>query len=538
MALAAGPAFLIGGCGVVHNTGQPPARAPSPGRAASAAPTARPNIVFVLTDDLSTNLLRFMPRVSQMERNGLSFEDYFVSDSLCCPLRSSIFTGNLPYDTGVYANFGRSRGFAVFHQRGEERHTFALALKRVGYRTAMMGKYLNGYMSRGAPVSDGSPTNVPDTYVPPGWDRWDVGGFGYPEFDYRLNQNGHLRRYGRRPADYLTDVLAAKGAAFINSAAAGHHPFFLELATFAPHSPYVPAPRNAHDFPGLHASRPPSFDVLPTHAPQWLADHPRLTRRQLKVINRVFRRRAQSVEGVDRLIARIESTLLRDGVASHTYLVFSSDNGPHGGQYRLMPGKLTAFDTDIRVPLIVTRPHVPAGARSSLVTENIDLAKTFAAIGGAAMPGDGHSLLPLLRGQPPLDWRNAALIEHRGGPLSVLDPDFQQPASGNPTTYEAMRTDSFLYVEYADGEREFYDLRRDPFELHNIESRLRRGDLRRLHAALKAMQRCQGGEQCWRATHIGSLRPSPPNSADSWCRVLPCARLVHAGDANGFTRGS
>jgi len=141
-------------------------------------------------------------------------------------------------------------------------------------------------------------------------------------------------------------------------------------------------------------------------------------------------------------------------------------------------------------------------ATARVVTENIDLAKTFAAIGGTTMPGDGHSLLPLLTGARPLDWRNAALIEHRGGRLSVLDPDFQQPASGKPTTYEAMRTDSFLYVEYADGEREFYDLRHDPLELHNIAATLRRGALRRLHVALKAMQQCHCGAKCWRAMHI------------------------------------
>ena len=88
----------------------------------------RPNIVFVLTDDLSMNLLPYMPHVQAMERSGLTFTNYFVSDSLCCPSRASIFTGNFPHDTNVFTNVGRQGGFNVFHKRGEEHHTFAVAL--------------------------------------------------------------------------------------------------------------------------------------------------------------------------------------------------------------------------------------------------------------------------------------------------------------------------------------------------------------------------------------------------------------------------
>lgn len=468
--------------------------------------SARPNIVFVLTDDLSFDLLQFMPHVLAMERDGLTFNHYFVSDSLCCPSRASIFTGNLPHDTGVLGNFGLHGGFHVFHARGEERHTFAVALQRTGYLTGMMGKFLNGYMQPPGRVADGAFTNVPATYVPPGWNEWDVAGWGYPEFDYTLNENGTLHAFGSYPGDYLTDVLAKKGVGFIAHAARRHRPFFLELATFAPHSPYVPAPRNLNDFQGLQAPRPPSFNVLPSHAPQWLSAHRRLTAAQILRVNWIFRSRARSVEAVDEMIGRIEATLQAHGLSSNTYLVFSSDNGLHTGEYRLMPGKLTAFDTDVHVPLVITGPHIPAGTSTDSMAENIDLAKTFAAIGGTDLPGDGHSLLPLLQGQTPADWRNAILIEHRGTRLSVLDPDFQQPASGNPTTYEAMRTQDFLYVEYADGEREFYALRTDPFELHNIVARLTRTERALLHSQLGAMQRCHGGAECWASMHVDVSR--------------------------------
>jgi N-acetylglucosamine-6-sulfatase len=462
------------------------------------ARAGRPNIVFVLTDDESMNLLQFMPHVQAMERRGLTFQDYFVSDSLCCPSRSSIFTGDFPHDTDVFSNVGARGGYHVFYERGEERRTFAVALSRSGYRTALMGKYLNGYL-------DGpqAPAGVAPTYVPPGWSRWDAGGQdAYPEFDYTLNQDGRLATYGHKPDAYLTDVLARRGVDFIDSASAAGSPFFLELATYAPHAPYVPAPRDSQDFPGLTAPVPPSFDTLPTNAPLWLQAHRPLTAAQVVEINRVFRRRAQSVEAVDRMIGEIEHALAVDGVAGNTYLVFSSDNGFHTGEYRLMPGKMTAFDTDIRVPLVVVGPGVGAGSTDDSMVENIDLAKTFAGIGGATIGGDGHSLLPLLHGDRQADWRNAILVEHHGPDLSGRDPDFQQSPSGNPRTYEAMRTHRFLYVEYDDGERELYDLRTDPYELHNLAVRLTPEARSLLHDELTAIENCHDGQSCWNAMHV------------------------------------
>lgn len=477
----------------------------SPGEASD-----RPNIVFVLTDDLSMNLVRFMPHVSAMERAGLTFRNYFVSDSLCCPSRASIFTGDFPHDTGVFSNFGPGGGFRAFYRHGDEQRTFPLALRRAGYRTALMGKFLNGYLetSGHGHLSDGEVTDVPARYVPPGFTDWDVAGWGYPEFNYTLNQNGVLRRYGHQPSDYLTDVIARDGVQFINQAARDKAPFFLELASFAPHSPYVPAPRDDNDFARLRVPHYPNFDVLPTNPPQWLAGRRPLTRRQIRKINSAFRRRAQSVQAVDRMIGMIERTLAADGLSRNTYLVFSSDNGLHTGQYRLMPGKLTAFDTDIHVPLIVVGPGVPAGRTTAAMAENIDLAATFAGIARTSMRTDGHSLGRLFHGQPTPAWRDAILVEHHGGLMSALDPDFQQSPSGNPNSYEAMRTRQFLYVQYTDGEREFYDLQTDPFELHNLAGRLTTRQLARLHRELSRLERCHGARRCWAAMHVAPVSPS------------------------------
>src|SRR6266511_4317273 len=166
----------------------------------------RPNIIFVLTDDLAWNLVEYMPHVRQMQQQGATFTNYFVTDSLCCPSRASIFTGRYPHNTGIFTNGGSDGGFALFHALGEEQDTFATRLQTRGYLTAMMGKYLNGYTPAG--LVDGKPA-----YIPPGWNEWDVAGNGYPEFNYTMNENGALVHHGNLPRAYLTDVVARKGAA-------------------------------------------------------------------------------------------------------------------------------------------------------------------------------------------------------------------------------------------------------------------------------------------------------------------------------------
>ena len=469
--------------------------------------SSHPNIVFVLTDDLSANLLRFMPHVQAMQAAGATFENYFVADSLCCPSRASIFTGEFPHNTGVLTNFGADGGYGVFHQRGEERRTFAIPLRRAGYLTALMGKYLNGYLQAGDRRIDGSTAHVTRGYVPPGWTEWDVAGWAYGGFNYHLSESGVLHWYAHSRHDYLTDVLARKGVQFINSAARRHRPFFLELSTFAPHAPFTPAPRNARDFPNLKVPRGPSFNRLPSDPPSWLRRRPRLSARQISVINRMFRRRARAVEAVDRMVGKIQDALRASGVSSDTYIIFSSDNGLHMGQYRLTEGKGTAFDTDIRVPLIVTGPGITGGAVLPQLVENIDLAETFAAIGHTQLQGDGHSRVGVLHGARRSGWRNAVLFEHHSAVGSAeVDPDSQPPESGNPGSYHAIRASGFLYVEYADGEIEFYDLRRDPSELHNIAGRLSRRQRLQLHRELHALKYCSGATGCWKAMHLPPLQ--------------------------------
>jgi N-acetylglucosamine-6-sulfatase len=452
---------LIAGC----SSGAPPAGSPG-----------KTNIVMILTDDLATNLVQYMPHVQALEKQGTTFANYTVTDSLCCPSRSSIFSGRFPHDTGVYTNGGSDGGFQTFKSRGEESSTFATDLQHAGYRTAMMGKYLNGYQPK-------------DKYVPPGWNEWDVAGNGYPEYNYNLLENGRIQHYGH---DYLTDVVSAKASSFITGSAAAGKPFLVEVATFAPHAPYTPDDPDKDKFPGLRAPRTAAFDQLPSDPPPWLAGRAPLTSAEQTAIDTAFRKRVQAVQAVDRMIGSLEDTLDKAGVADHTVVVFTSDNGYHMGEHRLNPGKQTAFDTDIHVPLVMAGPGVTKGTTISQPAENIDLRPTYDAVAGASTPAnvDGRSLVPLLGGHPPATWRTAALIEHHGPDNDPTDPDHPAPNSGNPTSYEAIRTVEYTYVEYTDGTKEYYDHRADPDQLHNTAKQLPASRLTALHQTLLGLEAC------------------------------------------------
>jgi arylsulfatase A-like enzyme len=467
----------------------------------------RPNVVFVLADDLSWDLVRFMPEVRRMQRDGTTFTRYFVADSLCCSSRATILTGQFPHNTGVQGNGGPNGGYRAFLRKGAWHRGIGLGLHAAGYRTGLLGKYLNHYH----PKRD---------RVPAGWDTWAVGGWGYPGFGYTLNEDGRSVHYGHAEADYLTDVLRRHAVDFIDRSGRSRQPFFLEVAPFMPHSPYVPAPRHRALFAGLALPRHAGFDAQTTHAPSWLSRRPRLTPAQIAMLTRVFRRRARAVQAIDELIGAVRAAVRREGLDRDTYIVFSSDNGLHLGEHRLLAGKTTAFESDIRVPLVVVGPGVRAGRRMRAITGNVDLAPTFLAIAGArrqARSRDGRSLLRLLHGRRHPGWRRAMLIEHQFLHPNAGDPDAQAWAEGTAPTYRALRMAHSTYVEYADGGREYYDMRSDPGQVHNRAARLGAARVRRLHLALRRYERCVGMRSCAQAGAVTgppvSLtrgRPRPP----------------------------
>jgi N-acetylglucosamine-6-sulfatase len=455
-------------------------------RAPMGKPDKKPNIVLILTDDL--NLTQYLdpsrfPKVdSLLVEEGTTFSNYFVTDSLCCPSRSSILRGQYVHNHDVRSNRPPLGGFEKFHSNGDETSTIATWLHDAGYRTGLLGKYLNGY-----------PSGVDQTFVPPGWDVWasPVRG-GYSGYNQRLNENGTLVRYGASPDDYMTDVLSRKSGEFIRDSR--DKPFFLYVAPFVPHSPATPAPRHAESFPGVQAPRTPSFNQPDVSAePQWLQGRPLLDDQQIASIDALYRKQLQSLLAVDDLIEHVVDTLRQTGQLDNTYIVLTSDNGFHLGQHRLPLGKITAFDEDIRVPLVVRGPDVPAGKKVDDFAANVDLAPTFAKLGTAKAPGfvDGRSLEPALRGKSGGDRaRDAVLVEH----FAPGGGQRRARRGSAPPTYAVVRSARYTYVEYDTGERQLYDLRADPDQLRNIVSTADPKLVEDLAAQLAAVRNCKGAD--------------------------------------------
>ena len=489
--------------------------------ATRATQPIRPNILFILADDLDLAEVAFMPKVkSLIADQGVTFTNYFVSVSLCCPSRTTMLRGQYSHNTGVKTNGGGNGGFETAFADGVEKSTMATWLKGGGYRTALYGKYLNGY-----------PNTAPPRYIPPGWTDWasSVAGNPYSEYNYQLNENGRLARYGSSAADYGTDVYAKKTDAFIRKAAADRTPFFVYLSVYAPHQPATPAPRHESLFKDARAPRPPSFnedDV--SDKPAFIRNRPKLFPRALDVIDRLYRKRLQSLQAVDEAVASLIDTLKATGQLDRTFIVFASDNGFHLGQHRMQAGKMTAYEEDIHVPLLVRGPGVPAGKKVESFAGNIDLAPTFADIGGVTPPDfvDGRSLLSQMKGSaPPAGWRQSYLIEHWQEGVSADDDsreprDSDQMADPEPAQrgqrgqragrggragragtavagagipeYHAIRTAQYTYVEYVTGERELYDLHDDPYELKNIAAKAKPELLQSLSVQLKQLVTCMG----------------------------------------------
>lgn len=209
--------------------------------------TTKPNIVFILADDMRKDDLKYMPKTrSVLKDKGMSFQNAYVSNPLCCPSRATTLRGQYAHNTGVWNISGPSGGWQAYRTNGLERDNVATRLDAAGYRTALIGKYLNGYAGT--------------TNKPPGWDRWFAHTDGAHYFDYKINDDGTVRRLGSSTPDYETDVIANRTKTFIRASAKKGLPFFAYVAPKAPHKPYIPAPRDRHKFDGLEALRPPSFN--------------------------------------------------------------------------------------------------------------------------------------------------------------------------------------------------------------------------------------------------------------------------------------
>jgi arylsulfatase A-like enzyme len=397
-----------------------------------------PDLVLIVLDDGRRELLRYMPNVRRhLIRKGIEFTNGYVVNPVCCPSRASILTGLYSHSTGVYTNRRPDGGFDAFRDGS----TIATWLHAAGYRTALIGKYLNQY--------------GPDGYVPPGWDRWFAtfrnGGY----FDYAAVSDGETMHFGEDRGDYGTTVLASEAVSFIRETAASD-PLFLYLTPHAPHEPATPERRDRDSFAGLPPWRPPSYDERDlSDKPAHMQDQPTLDAPQRAEIDAFRIRQIQALQSVDRMVGRVVRALRETGRLDDTLLVFTSDNGMLWGEHRLF-GKSEIYEEAVGVPFVVRYDPMIEEARSDEhLVLNIDFAPTLAELAGVEPEEvEGRSLLPLLRGSGER-WRHAFLIEHMG------------KHERSTPTFCAIHTARYVLVRFATGEEELYDLVRDPSQMTN-----------------------------------------------------------------------
>ena len=407
----------------------------------AAEPNGRPNVVLVLTDDMRYDEFEKIARFRDFAREGTFFERAYVTNSLCCPSRSTVLTGRYSHNHGVLSNKTSGNvlgGFGAYKNLGTGAHNLGVWLQEEGYATSLYGKFLNGYGK-----GNGRPP----------------GGFG--RF-YTSEEGREDPGLGRRAAGWIRD----------------HHrrPMFLALWLRSPHEPFraPKAYRTTHRGdeidPGLAYAE---ADVSDKHP--WVRKQDAKSRHAVTVMGR---ERLRMLEGSAAAMAQVRGAMERWGEQKDTYYVFLSDNGYQFGEHGLGE-KALPYEESIHVPMFVSGPSVAAGSRRPELVANNDIAPTILEWTGAeaTRPVDGRSLSPLLSGRPaPADWRTALLSE--------------SPGTNAKPGHKVVRTEDHAYVKWEGGFGEVYDMNADPHQLDGTVSPKEEGATGALAARLDALKDC------------------------------------------------
>ena len=442
------------------------------------AAEARPNVLVIETDDQMVESMRVMTNVNSLiGAQGATFQNSFVNFSLCCPSRATFLTGQYAHNHDVLENKAPTGGFDRFESLHGD-NNLAVWLQDAGYHTAMIGKYLNYYAN--------------DPPVPPGWSEWHAVSQGSSKvYNYTLNVNGVLVNHDDRPSEFLQDVLTAKTVRFIDRRASSSQPFFLWLNYTSPHvagpdpnpnppsdcyGAAKPAPRHAHAFDSEPLPMPPNFNEADvSDKPAEMRNRPLLRPTpEIANIKRHYRCALESLLSVDEGVKKIVDALVADNELDNTLIIYTSDNGFFYGEHRLFFIKRHIYEESIRVPLLMRGPGIPAGVTISDLSINADLAPTVVDAANAT-PGlvmDGRSLIPVVQ-QPGSGAGRELLIEEPG--------------------FKAIRTERYMYAEHTTGEKELYDLLKDPFELQSRQNASAYASVKSLLAArLDQLRDCTG----------------------------------------------
>ena len=459
-----------------------------------AAPSSRPNILFIFTDDHSERAisaygskLNTTPHIDRIAREGALFRNNFCGNSICAPSRATVLTGKHSHANGQRTNRVPFDG---------SQQTLPKILQRQGYETALIGKW---HLR-----SD-----------PTGFDRWEVfpgqGSYYNPDM-YHAEGKTHYE-------GYATDIVTDLSLRWLKEERNPDKPFLLMCQHKAPHRTWAPGPDHLTLYDDVNLPEPPTlYDDFAHRAPvlkdneMMIAKHMmlnydlkvpdtgrkdalgrdfvqnevvRMTPAQKatwdaaygpknqafldddphgkKLIQWKYQRYMKDylrcVASVDDNVGRMLAYLDETGLAENTLVVYSSDQGFYLGEHGLYD-KRWMYEESLRMPLIMRWPtKIPPGTKVEKLTQNIDFAPTFLQATGTPVPEDmhGRSLLPLLAGDVPEDWRSAIYYH------------YYEKGEHNVARHEGVRTARYKLIHYYDLDQwELFDLHQDPQELRSV----------------------------------------------------------------------
>jgi N-acetylglucosamine-6-sulfatase len=513
----------------------------------------QPNFVVIQTDDQTLDSLYatvnsggvpvpVMPNtLALLADKGVTLNRYYVSYPLCCPSRVSLLTGRYAHNHNVRGNVQPNGGYLGFSFRGAYNHNLAVWLQQVGYRTIHIGKFLNGYGDE--PFDNG-------TTVPPGWSAWHTvlkADTDHYFYGYKLNDNGVIdgpfgdsgswetREYGERddfgcptaplngkPCLYATDLFNRIATEEMLGTPA-EKPFYLQLDYTAPHGdfrrPAGPEPATRHydtlaGAPLPHTKAQGVNEGNVADKPRFIREAPFLSPTELHTYRVYYEKQLESLRSIDEGVKQVVDTLGYLHRLRNTYIIFTSDNGFFFGQHRLVGGKFLAYEPSTHLPFLMRGPGIKPGSETGELAANIDIAPTILELAHATADKsiDGRSLVPYvtdtsLRSRRPILFESFVEtndVEANGHePVeraatsarasASRDPGATASITAPPKDYEGIRLGPYKYIEWPDGEKELYDITKDPYELNNIVRDPNLFPIRAfLHAQLIRLEACVG----------------------------------------------
>jgi N-acetylglucosamine-6-sulfatase len=491
-----------------------------------------------------------MPNTLQMlGEKGITFTRYYTPYSLCAPSRVSLLTGRYAHNNHVQGNVPPNGGWTGFQSRLAYSHNLATWLQGAGYRTIHIGKILNGYGD--APYSPG--TEVPPGWS--SWHtilNSDTNHFAY---GYLLNDNGvvegpygnsgswETREYGAiddagcpyaplngQPCYYETDKFNALATEEL-AATPPEQPLYMQIDYTAPHGDFrkpagpQPATRDIGRFSGapLPVGRAEGFNEGNVNdKPRFIREAPYLSAQEIHTYRVYYQNCLNALVSVDEGVKQILDQLTALGRIENTYVIFTSDNGFFFGEHRLVGGKFLAYEPSTHLPLIIRGPGIEPNTHSGQLVSTIDIAPTILELAGVKPDKsiDGVSMVPFMQ-DPSLRTRRPLLfesfvetndVEQNGGASTgettsagsprgrlALKGAKSQGAAAHasevapPKNYYGIRLGPYKYIEWPDGEKELYDINKDPYELNNIVRDKNYAPIRNfLHNELVRLEECSG----------------------------------------------